>query len=115
MGNCEHDTKDNAQTPDNNICNAEEWILSTHYGTSRDNNRFGPTILGSWEVCQGLVHFYIQFEIGMFADISTYLIEHLLCMFQSSSWLYRSSDSAWKRWEDPQSSSRPGNAHPQED
>lgn len=50
MGNCEKRTKQNAETADDNIGNAQERILATHDSTGGDENGFRAVVGEDWEV-----------------------------------------------------------------
>ena len=50
VSNGEDDTKDNADTANDDIGDAEEGISSTHDGSRRDKNGLGASIDRDWEV-----------------------------------------------------------------
>ena len=49
MRDREQRPKNNADTTNDDVSNAEEWVLTPHDGSSRYQNRLRSSILGDWK------------------------------------------------------------------
>jgi hypothetical protein len=50
MSDCEESAKHDADAAHDDIGDAEKGILPSHDGTCGDDDRFGATVFGYWEV-----------------------------------------------------------------
>lgn len=48
---CEQDAKDDANSSDNDVCDAQEGITTTHHCSSTEDDGLGALILGRGEPC----------------------------------------------------------------
>ena len=51
MRDCEERAENDADSSYDHVCDAEEGVLATHYGTCRDDDGFRAAVFGYVEVC----------------------------------------------------------------
>jgi hypothetical protein len=65
MGDGKDDTKNNAETTNDNVGNAQEGVATTHDGAGGDDDGLGALIRPSWENCDRRCQYELaQFQIN---------------------------------------------------